>query len=188
MTAAMLGVRFAVVAALGTMTALPALAQDASAVAPARQAQAPNARRLELEQQLRERTGEVVKRQLNLSDEQMTRLQATNRDFEQQRTSLMVRERETRQALRAQLLSGDSANQTRVGQLLDQSIQLQRQRLELLQNEQRELGKFLTPVQRAKYFGIQTEVRKRAQQLQSAQMQQRRRMNVMRQPGGGVKK
>jgi hypothetical protein len=71
--------------------------------------------------------------------------------------------------LRAQLMSGDGANQAKVGQLLDESLQLQRQRIDLVQNEQRELGKFLTPVQRAKYFGLQNEIRKRAQALRSGQ-------------------
>ena len=94
---------------------------------------------------------------------------------------LMLRERETRQSLRAEILAGDGANQAKVGQLLDQSIQLQRQRLDLLQSEQRELGKFLSPVQRAKYFGIQNELRKRAQDMRARQGM-RRRMGQMRAP------
>jgi len=158
-----------------------------SGIAPQQQV-GPNERRAQLEQQLRERTGEVVKRRLGLTDEQMTKLQSTNRDFEQQRMDLMMRERETRQALRAQMMSGDSANQSKVGQLLDQSIQLQRQRLDLLQNEQRELGRFLTPVQRARYFGIQNELRKRAQAVRAGQMPGRR-MAPLRPPmAGGLKR
>jgi periplasmic protein CpxP/Spy len=131
--------------------------------------QVPNARRQKLEQQLRQRTGEVVKRRLALSDDQMSKLQTTNRQFEVQRTDLLRRERETRQALRAELMSGDTANQARVSQLLDQQLQLQRQRIDLVQSEQRELGKFLTPVQRAKYFGLQNEIRRRAQALRNGQ-------------------
>ncbi len=142
---------------------------------------APGAQRLQLEQRLRERTGEIVKRRLALTDDQMTKLQSTNLQFEQQRVDLLRRERQTRQALRAQLLSGDSANQARVGQLLDQSLMLQRQRIDLVQNEQRELARFLTPVQRAKYFGLQNEMRKRAQALQNGQMQGGG-MNGMRRP------
>ncbi len=134
-------------------------------------AQAPDARRMELEQRLRERTGEVVRRRLALNDDQMMKLQATNRRFEGQRTDLLLREKETRQALRAELVLGDAANQSKVGQLLDQQLQLQRQRIDLIQSEQRELGNFLTPVQRAKYFGLQNEIRKRAQTLRAAQAQ-----------------
>jgi len=137
--------------------------------APPAAATPPNARRQELEQQLRQRTGQLVKQRLELTDDQMSKLQATNRQFEQQRADLLKREKETRQELRAQLTSGDTANQARVSQLLDQQLQLQRQRIDLIQNEQRELGKFLTPVQRAKYFGLQNEIRRRAQALRAAQ-------------------
>jgi hypothetical protein len=158
----------AAIAALASAFAVDAGAQGVSAPQPAAQ-KAPNPRRLELEQQLRQRTGEVVKRRLELNDDQMLKLQATNRQFEQQRTDLLRRERETRQALRAELTSGDTANQAKVSQLLDQQLQLQRQRIDLVQNEQRELGKFLTPVQRARYFGLQNEIRRRAQALRNGQ-------------------
>jgi protein CpxP len=118
-----------------------------------------------LERQFRERTAELVRRQLQLNDDQMTRLQAANAQVEPQRVALVRQEREARQALRAEMMKKDAANQQRVGALLDQLISLQRQRVDLLANEQRELGKFLTPVQRAKYFGLQGQLRKRMQQL-----------------------
>lgn len=125
----------------------------------------PTPRREALERQLRNRTGEMVKRRLDLTEVQMSRLQATNRQFEEQRMALFTRERETRRALRQEMLGGDKANQTKVAELLDQTLQLERQRLDLLQNEQRELAKFLSPVQRAKLLGIQTELRRRAQDM-----------------------
>jgi hypothetical protein len=118
-----------------------------------------------LERQLRERTGEMVKRRLELTDAEMTRLQSTNRQFEQQRMALFARERETRRALRQEMLAEGNANQSRVAELLDQTLSIERQRLDLLQSEQRELAKFLTPVQRAKLLGLQTELRRRAQDM-----------------------
>jgi hypothetical protein len=174
--------RMAIVAALGAVISQPARAQD-TRPAPPQQAPGANPRRAELEQRLRERTGEIVKRRLGLTDDQMAKLQATNKDFEKQRMDLMSRERTTRQLLRAQVMMGDSANQAKVSQLLDQSVQIQRQRLDLLQSEQRELGKFLNPVQRAKYLGLQTEMRQRAQQMRNGAMQ--RRMGPMQGPPPG---
>jgi Spy/CpxP family protein refolding chaperone len=88
----------------------------------------------------------------------MKKLQAANSQFEKQRGDLMLREREVRRELRQQIVAGDKANQNRVAQLLDQTMVLERQRLDLVQNEQRELAKFLTPVQRAKLFGLQNEL------------------------------
>ena len=125
----------------------------------------PPQRREMLERELRERTGEIVKRRLELTDAQMTRLQASNRQFEQQRMQLFARERETRQALRREMQAADNVNQSRIAELLDQTLLIERQRLDLLQSEQRELAKFLTPVQRAKLLGLQTELRRRAQDM-----------------------
>jgi len=130
------------------------------------------ARRQMLEQRLRERTGDLVRRRLQLTDDQMAKLQTTNRQFEQQRMSLIGKERDVRQELRRQLTSG-TADQNRVGVLLDQAMQLERQRLDVMQSEQRELAKFLTPVQRAKLFGLQNELRRRAQELRNGQMQRK---------------
>jgi protein CpxP len=162
------GVRLAAAVIFAALAAQPAHAQNPQPGRPGVQGP-PNERRAELEQRFRERTGEIVKRRLGLTDDQMAKLQANTQNFEKQRADLMARERQTRMALRGQLLSGDSANQNRVSQLLDQSIQLQRQRLDLLQSEQRELAKFLTPVQRAKFVGFQNEVRKRAQAMRAQQ-------------------
>ena len=146
------------------VAALLAAATPSSIVA--QQLGAPgNPRREALERQLRMRTGEMVRRQLALSDDQMTRLQATNRQFEQQRVGLLTRERELRRELRREILAGDKANQNRVSQLIDQSFLLERQRFDLVQTEQKELAKFLTPVQRAKLMGLQGELRRRTQQM-----------------------
>ncbi len=138
------------------------------APAPGIQAPGQGPRRQVLEQRLRERTGELVRRRLQLTPDQMTKLQSTNRQFEQQRASLLMKEREVRQELRRQLTSG-TADQNRVGTLLDQAMQVERQRFEVVQNEQRELAKFLTPVQRAKLFGLQNEMRRRAEELRNRQ-------------------
>src|SRR4029079_12488027 len=84
-----------------------------------------NPRREMLEQRLRERTGQIVQRRLQLNDAQMKQLQATNRQFERQRGTLLMREREIRRALRSEILAGDKANQSKVAQLLDQTMQLE---------------------------------------------------------------
>jgi len=121
--------------------------------------------RAELERRFRERTAQVVRRRLELNDDQMAKLQASNQQFDQQRMALVAEERQARQALRAELMAGNGANQQKVNGLLDQLLRLQRRRLDIVDSEQRELGKFLTPVQRARYFGLQNEMRRRMQEL-----------------------
>ena len=160
--------RIALLAAVVTGSALSANAQQTRAV------DKTAAKRAQLEQKLNQRTGDVVKKRLNLSDAQMTRLQSTNAQFLARRNGLVAREREVRREMRQQILSGDTANQARVGQLLDQTIQIERERIDLLQSEQRELSKFMTPVQRAKLFGLQTEIRRRTQELRREPGQRKR--------------
>jgi len=128
-----------------------------------------NPRREMLEQRLRERTGQIVQRRLQLTEDQMKQLQATNKQFEARRTEMITREREIRRDLRTQMMA-EKPDQNKVAQLLDQTLQLERQRLDLVQNEQRELAKFMTPVQRAKLFAIQTELRRRAQEMRNRPM------------------
>ena len=46
-------------------------------------------------------------------------------------------------------MRGDSANQDRVARYVDQLIDVQRRRIDLLSREQRALAAFMTPTQRA---------------------------------------
>jgi hypothetical protein len=124
-----------------------------------------NPRRPELERRFRQRTAEVVRRRLQLSVDQMAHLQAVDTQFDRQRGALVAQERQARQSLRAELTAGDAANQQKVASLLDQLMQVQRKRLDLVESEQRELAKFMTPIQRAKYLGLQNEIRSRMQEL-----------------------
>ena len=126
-----------------------------------------------LEQQFQERLAQVVRRRLNLNDSQMQQLANVNRRYERERMMLLRDERRARQALRTEVLAGDSANQSKVGELLDQLLRIQRQRLDITEREQRDLAAFMTPTQRAQYFGIQDQLRRRLEELRD-QRQQRR--------------
>jgi hypothetical protein len=126
-----------------------------------------------LERQFRERLAEIVKRRLNLNDSQMQRLGQVNDRMERDRMRLLREERMARQALRAEVLAGDSADQPKVDRLINQLLGIQRQRLDLAEREQRELSGFMTPRQRAMYFGIQDQLRQRVEELRQ-QRQQRR--------------
>ena len=122
-------------------------------------------RREMIERRLRERVGAVVRERLQLSDEQWTKVTATNRKFEESRRLLVQQERDIRLGLRDEMLSGEKANQDRVSGLLDRWQKVQRQRLELLEQEQKELGTYLTPVQRAKFLVLQEQMRRRVEEM-----------------------
>src|SRR5215210_30238 len=145
--------RFAILALLG----LPALV-NAQAVA------APKGNRAALEQQFRERTARLTKQRLGLTDAQLDRLEKTNAKFAPQLRQLGVEERQVRQQLRQEMMAGNSANQQRVSDLLDGALRIQKQRIGIVEAEQKELAAFLTPLQRAHYIALQMQFRKRAQE------------------------
>jgi protein CpxP len=138
-------------------------------------AAAQGAGRGRLEQQVRERIGRVVQQQLGLTDAETQRLQVVNQRYEGQRRELVRREREARMSLRSEVLRGDSADQKRTDALLGSLLEVQRKRLDLVEAEQRELARFLTPVQRAKYLALQDQMRRRVEEM---------RQRGQRRPGG----
>jgi len=149
---------------------LTAAAQRRPAVAgrPSTEAHAP-ARRQQMERQLRERLWRVTKEQVGLNDAQMTKLGETTRRFDERRRTLNQQERAERSALRQQIQAGDRADQKRIAAALDHMIQLQRQRVDLQAEEQRELAGFMTPIQRARFAALQEQVRRRVESLRRQQ-------------------
>jgi Spy/CpxP family protein refolding chaperone len=112
-----------------------------------------------LETQVRVRMMQMLKTQLNLTDEQVRRLGATNRRFEGQRRQMFEQERRVRFDLRQALSEGGDT--TQVASLLDRMLTLQKDRASLMEAEQRELATFLTPVQRARLVGLEEQIRRR---------------------------
>jgi periplasmic protein CpxP/Spy len=145
---------------------LAILALFVSGVAQAQAATAtPTRNRAALEQQLRELTAKLTQQRLGLTDAQLAKLEQTNARFAPQLRQLGAQERGVRVQLRQEMMRGDSANQQHVSELLNASIQLQKQRIAIVESEQKELAGFLTPVQRARYVALQSQFRKRAQEL-----------------------
>lgn len=118
-----------------------------------------------LEERVRVRMESMLRTQLGLSDAQMERLRGTNARFEQRRRVLFQREREARASLRDLMRTRDTTRHAEAGELLDRVVAVQRQRAELAEEEQKELATFLTPIQRARYFGMEEQIRRRVQEM-----------------------
>ncbi len=128
-----------------------------------------------MKKRFQERFGALIKERLLLSDSQAVRLGETNRRFEEQRRTLIQQERDVRMSLRDELLA-QSANQERISALLDRAIRVQRQRVDLLEAEQRELARFLNATQRAKLLGMQEQMRRNAMEMRGRGPEIRDRM------------
>lgn len=121
--------------------------------------------RANLEQEFKDRLASVVKERLALSDEQMLRLTEVNQKYDRLRFNLLLRDRVNRMGLRKQLLESASPEEERVSQLLAETQRIARERLELQESEQADLSKFLSAVQRARYLGLQEQIRQRVEQF-----------------------
>ncbi len=125
--------------------------------------------RQQLEQRLRMQFERIVRQRLQLTDAQVARLRATNQRFAPQRRDLQMRERQIRQAMRAELRPGAAPDENRLGTLVDSLFALQHERIDMLQSEQRELATFLTPSQRVRYYALQEQLRRRVEAMRQRQ-------------------
>ena len=147
------------------------------------------ANRPALEQQFRERVAGLAQQRIGLSDAQMAQLEQSNARFGPQLNQLAAQERETRRQLRLEMTSPGEPNQQHVSDLLDRALQLQKQRIAIVEAEQKDLARFMTPVQRARYIALQQQFRRRAQELagqngaqRGAVGFQRRRLGLKKRP------
>jgi len=123
------------------------------------------ANREQLEARVRARLANLLRTQLGLNDEQMRQLSEVNQRFDMQRRAVIRREMGTRRSLRELVLKQDSADSGRIEQLIADQFRIERERIDLTEAEQRELGKFLTPSQRARYLGVQEQIRREMDQM-----------------------
>jgi hypothetical protein len=121
-----------------------------------------------LRQRVRQAFAGVVRRQLNLNPVQMQTLQRTDQKYEQQRRAVVLSEREARLGLKSAMEdSTGHPDQDKIAQYLDQLVQGQRRRADLLEGEQKELAGFLSPLQRAQYFALKERLNRKMQELQA---------------------
>ncbi len=118
-----------------------------------------------MEQRLQARIDSIVRVRLSLSDEQFVRMQEVATKIERGRRMLRMDEGRLRVELR-RVLSSNSIDESKVAELLDRMPALEKRRLELMEREQGELAKFLTPSQRARYIALQEELRRNMQDMQ----------------------
>lgn len=124
-----------------------------------------SATRAALDRRVQQAIARALRNRVGLNEAQMRQLVPVNRRFEIERREIMRQERVARQALRAAVLDSGAADQEQVKAHLDALLRLQRQRVDLVEREQKELAAFMTPVQRARYLALQEQVRRRLEQV-----------------------
>jgi hypothetical protein len=124
----------------------------------------PTNERAAAQDRVRARFARLLRERVGLSEDQLRRLAPVSRSFETRRQALFREERAARQTLRGEL-TAENADQTRVAAQIDHLFALQRRRLDLAAEEQRELAAFMTPLQRARYLALQELMRRRADEM-----------------------
>jgi len=165
------------------LTTLALSLSAASVFAQAVAAPVTKADRPALEQQFRERVARLTKDRVGLTDAQMAQLEQSNARFAPQLSQVAAQERETRRQLRQEMTASGQPNQQKVSDLLDLSLRLQKQRISIVESEQKELARFMTPVQRARYIALQGQFRRRAQELDRQNGAQKGGMGQRARPG-----
>ncbi len=104
-----------------------------------------------MRQQIETRFGAQVQEMLGLTDQQATQLRATLGTSAPKRRAMEREERAIKRALQAQLRPGIAANSDSVGRLVDRLLDLKVQYVKSFVDEDKEMAKYLTPVQRAQF-------------------------------------
>lgn len=142
---------------LVALLALPAAAQRPGGPPP----------RGELEAELRRGFARVVRQRVGLSDEQMRRLAPVTQRIATARARIQLDEREARMELGGILRDSVPADSARVERLLTRLLDVQKRRVQLMEQEHKDLATIMSPVQRARFLGLQEQMRR--------QMEERRR-------------
>jgi hypothetical protein len=132
--------------------------------------------RAEVEQRFAER----VRAELQLTDEQATRVRATAKDYGARRKELRDRERAVRGALADQLRPGIAAIDDSVARLTDDLVDLRVNYMESYRRELKDLSTFLTPVQRARLIILREQLVRAARAARDNQLRQQARERVNR--------
>ena len=125
----------------------------------------PPPQRSQLEAQLRREYTRVVRERVGLSEEQMAQLQPINQRFAGERRSLQLEERDTRVAIQRMLRNTDSqVDSAALSSLLQRLVDVQKRRVQLVEDEQRALAGIMTPLERARYMAVQEQMRRQVDQ------------------------
>lgn len=105
----------------------------------------------QLRTMIEQRFNQRVQQELKLTNEQTAKLRDTQERFGPRRRALIQQQVERRRALENQMQPGVAANQDSVRKLMDGFTAARLDLVRLQQEENRELGGFLTPVQQWRY-------------------------------------
>ena len=122
----------------------------------------------ELRRELEQRFAAQIREQLQLTGDQEARVRGIMSGYAEKRRGLESDERGMRQALNGQLRPGIAANADSVAKLVDAISAARVNYAKLIQDEMRELGTVLDPIQRGQLFLMRDRIFQRMQEFRDA--------------------
>ena len=134
-----------------------------------------------LRQQIQDRFAARVKAEVGLTDQQLARLRETSMTYGSRRRELAAQERVLRSALASEMRPGVAANQDSVSKLTDNLVNLRASYAQTLRDENREMARYLTPVQRSQVMAMRERFTQRIREIREQRQGRREVMEEMRQ-------
>jgi len=147
---------------LAAAVAPPVRAQDDSVASPAAE---------QMRRQIEYRFGLQVQQTLGLTDPQAAQLKATFQTYSQQRRAMERTERALKQALQGQLRPGIAADLDSVARVTDQLLALKVTYAQTFVDENREMAKYLSAVQRAQFQVMRERLLARIEEIRRQRQQ-----------------
>lgn len=118
-----------------------------------------------LRAQIEQRFADRVREELNLTQDQTTKLRASQEKFGPRRRALMRQQLDRRRALEGQMQPGVAANSDSVRKLMDGIQSGRAEMLRIDQEESREMAGYLTPVQQARFERMRARLLQRVGEM-----------------------
>ncbi len=118
----------------------------------------------ELEAELRRGFARAVRQRVGLSEDQMRKLAPITQKHATERARIQLDEREARMELGRILRDTASADTAKVERLMARLLDVQKRRVQLMEQEQKDLATIMSPVQRARFLGLQEQLRQKMEE------------------------
>jgi Spy/CpxP family protein refolding chaperone len=119
----------------------------------------------QLRTQIEQRFSQRVQEELKLTNDQTAKLKDTQERFGPRRRTLMQQQMQRRRALEEQMQPGIAANQDSVRKLMQGLDAGRLEMVRIQQDESKELGNYLTPVQQWRYNQMRERLMQRVGQM-----------------------
>jgi protein CpxP len=125
-----------------------------------------------MRQQIEQRFAQQIQANLGLTDEQAVKLRATFNTYAPKRRAMEQELRTIKRGLQGQLRPGIAANADSVSTLVDRLLATKVTYAQSFVDENRDMAKYLTPVQRAQFQVMRERLMARIEEIQQQRQQQ----------------